>query len=345
MIRFYYHETPKQHSFLIQCIRELKQEGYPVSIAFVQNREAVLAPDDWRAFCRIILEQIHNEVEWVEMGHATNRVKWGCWTSRDYEALADCIPMLRDRFPTLRFCGPAGIDFEYHRVLGSLSALSEQVHFDALSHHLYVDRRGAPENEQGGFSTWKKCALARAIASVHPRTSDEFIVSEVNWPLLDTGVYSPVGSPYLYPGQVVKGPSVTEAAYARYMIRYFLQAICSGMVSRVYWWNLAAHGFGLVDDRDGDDWRPRPAYHALATWNRQMAEATFIRRVESGTGQQEFYFEADRGGFDLSYLHPETGEGLEIPRPDGRILNLFGDDLTGEESLRWTGDPVYRMHS
>lgn len=344
-LRFYFHESPEQNSFLIQCIRDLKEEGYPVSIAFVQNREAVLAPDEWRSFCRRILEQIHTQVEWVEMGHATNRVKWGCWTARDYEALADCIPMLRDRFPSIRFCGPAGIDFEYHRVLGSLGALSNQVYFDALSHHLYVDRRGAPENEQGGFSSWKKCALARAIASVHPRTRDEFIISEVNWPLLDTGVYSPVGSPYLYPGQVVQGPSVTEADYARYMIRYFLQTICSGMVTRVYWWNLAAHGFGLIDDRAGNDWRPRMGYRALQTWNRMMNHATFTRRSTTNWGEQAFYFESETGNFDIAYRHPESRGGPALPASEHPVLDLGGAEITGGKAETLTGSPVYRMHA
>ena len=58
---------------------------------------------------------------------------------------------------------------------------------------------------------------------------------------------------------------MSEEDAADYLVRYVRMAIGSGHVSRVYWWRLAAHGFGLVDvPPDGSPWRPRPAYRALA---------------------------------------------------------------------------------
>ena len=155
--------------------------------------------------------------------------------------------------------------------------------FDALAHHLYVDRRGGPENRQGRFSALEKFALARALARTAPACADRLIVSEFNWPLLDGDVYSPVGSPYLFPGQVLDSPpSASEDDQARYLIRYLLLALCSGLVERVYWWRLVARGYGLVDDRDPAAWRPRPAYHALQRWLRTVGGATFTGRDAQG---------------------------------------------------------------
>ncbi len=47
------------------------------------------------------------------------------------------------------------------------------------------------------------------------------------------------------------------------MARYLEITLTSGFVSRVYWWRLCAHGFGLVDDLDPKNPRPRPAFFKL----------------------------------------------------------------------------------
>lgn len=305
LVRAYFHAPRKEQDFLTECIRELHAQGHPVSVALVQNREAVLAPDRWRTFCRCVLEPVQGWIDGVEVGHAINRVKWGCWTGKEYRRLAEAVPGLRARYPHLEFYGPAGIDFEYHRILSALSACDRSLRFDALSHHLYVDRRGAPENEQAGFCAWQKAALARSAGSASSRCEDRLIISEVNWPLLGTGVYSPVGSPYLYPGQTVNGPSVDEATYADYMIRYFLQLLGSGMVERIYWWSLAAHGFGLIDDLDPDAWRPRPAFTALKTWLRMINHTQFTSYQQQG-GRHEFTLKTPEGRERyVHYAHPE----------------------------------------
>jgi hypothetical protein len=115
-----------------------------------------------------------------------------------------------------------------------------------------------PKNRQGPFDLVGKAALLRAHARVHGFADDRIVVSETNWPLQGTGVWSPVTSPYetLDPRQ--NDPSVSEADYAAYLARYYLLALASGHVSRVYWWRLAARGFRLSDDTIRG-LRPRPS--------------------------------------------------------------------------------------
>lgn len=283
LLRVYRHKGTRQWDYAVQVARELALAGHPVALALVQDRRSVREPAAWAAMCERVVPQVASFVDWVEVGHAVNRVKWGLWELRDYRHMVQPLVALREAFPSLRLMGPGGIDFEYPHVLGALASLPASFRFDAISHHLYVDRRGAPEHRQGGLASLEKFALARALARACGRSEDRLIISEVNWPLAGTGVYSPVCSPFLYPGQVVGAPNVSEADYADYMVRYLLQAACSGFVERVYWWRLAARGFGLVDDVEEPD-RARPAYHAFVQLLRVLGAATFQRNLPSPPG-------------------------------------------------------------
>lgn len=281
--RFHHHEAPDRWAFTAAALRELHAAGYPVSIALVQDRRAVREPAAWRAFADRVLELSGDVAEWIQIGQAINRVKWGLWSPDDYPQLVQGVREAAAGRAGLRFMGPAVIDFEYHHVAAALRRMPGDFRFGALAHLLYVDRRGAPENRQGRFSALEKFALARAIAQASRACEDRLIVTEFNWPLKDGGVYSPVGSPYLYPGQVLDAPpSASEEEAAHYLIRYLLLALCSGLCERVFWWRLAARGYGLVDDADPAAWRPRPAFFALQHWLREAAPATFTGRTGDG---------------------------------------------------------------
>jgi hypothetical protein len=249
------------------------------------------------------------------------------------------------RHPSVRFTGPAAIDFEYPAVLASLRRMPDGVRLWGLSHHLYVDRRGAPENRQGRFAALEKFALARAIARFCPDCDERLIVSEVNWPLLGTGVYSPVGSPYVSPGERRNDPSVSEDDYADFMVRYLLIALCSGLVERVVWWQLAAHGYGLIDDRGDSGWRRRPAFHAMRAFVTTMEDATFtgLSPTVGEAGMHVLMFESEAGApFCVAYR--EQGHALFTPpfRPS-RAFDATGAPVpvTPEGSVPVTPRPVY----
>ena len=286
--------------------------------------------------CERVIPELASFADWVEVGHAINRVKWGLWNLRDYRKLLDPVLALKAAYPGLKWMGPAGIDFEYPHALGALASVPRDFSFDALSHHLYVDRRGAPENRQGRFASVEKFALARAMARASGVCADRLIVSEVNWPLSDTGVYSPVCSPYLYPGQIVGAPNVGERDYARFMVRYLLQAACSGMVERVYWWRLAAHGFGLVDER-AESWRARPAYHAWMRLIDVLGNATFLGNLPVGDAAYLHHFRrADGEAVGVGYSWADAARvevSIECERAeamDGSVLDYVPRQLSSE---------------
>ena len=342
-VRFYAHETEKEWSFLAHMVKTLHREGRNVSIALVQDRRSVLDPKAWAVFASGVMERVYGCVDYVEIGHAINRVKWGIWDFADHKRVVDGVAAIAHRFPDVRFMGPAVIDFEYPFVLAALRNIPEKLSLSALSHHLYVDRRGAPENRQGLFSALEKFVLARAIAKTSNVCEDRLVVSEVNWPLKGTGVHSPVGSPYESPGPRFNDPSVTEDEYADYMLRYLLMAICSGMVDRVYWWRLAARGYGLVDDTDPKAWRKRPAYVALKHFIEVLGESEFSGRMPSRDSdvQMFMFLRPDRSRVCVAYSKG-AAKDFDVPFGISRVTGALGESMTGSRGMVClTGRPVY----
>jgi hypothetical protein len=263
LLRLYHHQNPDAWHWTLDQALGLHRQGHSVALALVQDRRAIREPKGWRQMVTLAFDRAHTFADFFEIGHATNRSKWGVWDFREYARLLDPVRSSLIQYPEAKITGPACIDFEPHALAALLRLLPDDVPFHALSHHLYVDRRGAPENLQGSFDTVGKCALLRAFARAHAFASDRPILTEVNWPLAGTGPWSPVTSPYETLDPRTNDPSVDEDTYAAYMARYLLLTLASGHAQRVYWWRLAARGFGLVDDTDPAAWRPRPAFFAL----------------------------------------------------------------------------------
>ncbi len=337
LLRFCHHEEPDVWEGTIALIDRLKARSVSVMVAFVQDRQALLEPDSWRALLESVIPRIVDQVEEIEIGHAINRVKWGLWSSREYLQLIQPALELQRDYPRIRLTGPACIDFEYAPVISVLNALPQHAKFAALSHHLYVDRRGYPENFQGAFSTLEKCALLKAIAQWSPRSEDKVIVSEVNWPVKGTSVWSPVGAGYESPEGRRNRPGETERDCADYMLRYYLLALCSGHVEKVYWWRLSAHGYGLVDDKN--NWRRRPAFTALGFFLRTLGQAQFVGRRKAP--ENCYVLEFSRSGSSILVAWSAPGEIDYWPEFDAdAIWDLEGKSC---ERRNLTGSPVYLL--
>jgi tRNA A-37 threonylcarbamoyl transferase component Bud32 len=279
LIRFCHHETETDWNRSIALVEQLHNKGIQVMLAILQDRRALLEPESWRNFLNLIVHALGSKVSHIEITHASNRLKWGIWSNREYAQLLQPALDLKQLFPQIKITGPACIDFEYLPVVAALGALPKGAKLDALSHLLYVDRRGAPENKQGYFSTLEKSALLKALALWSPHTEEKVIISEVNWPVKYTGIWSPIGCPYETPKWRREQPGEEDADYANYMLRFLAITLCSGHVEQVFWWRLSAHGYGLVDDLD--NFKPRPAFKALAFFLELIGNATFERKHSS----------------------------------------------------------------
>ncbi|HAS83275.1 MAG TPA: hypothetical protein DCS43_11540 [Verrucomicrobia bacterium] len=340
LVRFYHHRGQETSESTAALVETLRRRGHPVSIAIIQDRQAVLDSVSWDVFVTRILDRIGTRVDLVEAGHAINRVKWGVWDFAEYSRLMAPFAAWQKKHPETCIGGPAMIDFEYAYIPAALDSLPDGLRFNALTHHLYVDRRGAPETAQGAFAALEKFALARALAE---RTGGRFIVSEFNWPLRGTGVYSPVGAPYESPGERHNDPSVGEQEAAAYLLRYILIAICSGLVERVFWWRLAALGYGLVDDND--HCRERPAFKVLEVLLSRLEKSTFTGRTEStcASGGKAIWYRFESASGTNWWMGYTGGDPARAPRPgnEGRAYDAFGLPMEIESEIPLGMLPVY----
>ncbi|MBN2964652.1 hypothetical protein JWV37_07660 [Sulfurospirillum sp. T05] len=212
-----------------------------VVVCVLQDREHIENLPLTALHVRKVFEVLSPLAREFQIGNAINRAKWGFFSVGEYLRFFECVQAVRDtHFPHLKLLGPSVIDFEYHYTARALFH-GFNTRFDAHTALLYVDRRGAPHNKQLGFNTKAKIAFLYALAKLSPKSSDDLYITEVNWPLSNTAPYAPTS----------EKECVDEATYARYLKAYVTTAKQSGKVRKLFWHQLIAPGYGLVDNREG----------------------------------------------------------------------------------------------
>jgi hypothetical protein len=314
----------KKLPFYEEAVQACRKEGIEVSAALLQNREDVLSPENWTLFLDRVFSRFEGQVSHYEIGHAWNRTKWGVWDFREYLALAEkALQSSRDR--NIRLIGPAVIDFEFHLYPPVL----KKIPFDVFSSLLYVDRMGAPENRQAGWDLPKKSALLKAIVDTCGQVEKELWITEMNWPLENTGRYSPVSG----------RPNVSEKAQADYLVRYYILCLATGFIDRIYWWQLVAPGYGLIDSREGA-WAKRPSYLALKQLISLIRHGRFLKKL-SCPGAYLFLFSGKKGFFLAGWTNgPAVNVGISAGV--NTVLSLTGDALSfSPDSILLEESPKY----
>jgi hypothetical protein len=316
---------------------ELVARGRDVVLAVAQNRDLVRDPARWRAALDEIAERFGGLAAHAQIGHAINRSKWGVWNQREYAAL---VGAAADAFaaraapgePRIEIVGPGVIDFELYATCIALDWPENPVRFAAVSSLLYVDRRGAPENRQAGLDAVAKAVLLRATIQTSRHGERESWITEVNWPLHE-GPHSPAG----------RHVSVSEDAQASYLARYYLLMLGCGMVERVYWWQIAARGYGLAAP-DERGLRRRPSWHALAFLERALAGTRALGPLPSSAPLIVHAFARDDGAAWL-VAWSATDRPVEWKLAPGtrRLFDRSGIEMPIPESgtIAVAGAPVY----
>ena len=279
------HPWEETHAAEEELARALHAQGCELSFALPQNRDLVKDPARWRAAVERLAGAFTPYGRAFQIGQAINRSKWGIWTLGEYVSLARPAAEILHRHPGTELIGPAVIDFEHHVTAAVLNRKDLGFRFDAVSSLLYVDRRGAPENPQAGFDTEGKIALLKAIAETARNSTGRCWITEVNWPLWE-GPHSPAG----------RSVSVDEETQADYLARYYLLALGTGLVERVFWWQLTARGYGLVDPADPTNPRRRPSFFAFQTLLRELAGARLERVLPVPSPARLYLFRRPDGG-------------------------------------------------
>lgn len=331
------HPWEADHAEEERLARELAARGHELTFALPQTRELVRDRPRWRAKVDELGERFLPYGNRFQLGQAINRSKWGVWTYQEYADLAAEAAAILRRKGEVELLGPAVIDFELHATAAVLNLKGLGLEFDVVSSLLYVDRRGAPERTQLGFDTVDKVVLLKAIADTARNATGRCWITEVNWPLAE-GPHAPAG----------RAVAVDEERQADYLARYYLLALGSGCVERVFWWQLVARGYGLVDPAGGE-LRRRPSFRALRALARLTRDgrATAPLPAPPGVhllpiawrGEEERLLVAwcDRGEARLELTAPPAGacdrDGEPLPAP-GRRLTVGGSPLY----LRFRGE-------
>lgn len=213
-----------------------------ILLNILQDREHIDDDVLLKKDIEIIFKKFSSFVLEYQIGNAINRSKWGFFSMDEYLRWYEIIQKIRDeKYPHLKLIGSSVIDFEFHYTIRTLFNLF-RVKYDMFSSLLYVDRRGAPENTQMGiFDTNNKINMLYALTKLSPKTSSDIYITEVNWPLSNTAPYAPTS----------ELECVSESDYSTYMLAYHKTLQMSGKIKRVYWHQLIAPGYGLVDHRNG----------------------------------------------------------------------------------------------
>ncbi|MFB0566364.1 MAG: hypothetical protein ACETWK_11905 [Candidatus Aminicenantaceae bacterium] len=302
----------------------LYKDKIDLTIALLQQREDVLKPSHWKSFMEDAFSRFGRLCSFFEIGHSWNRTKWGVWDYKEYLKLARPAISLAQRYG-VKLIGPAVIDFEFHLYPPVLKVIP----FDKVSSLLYVDRYGAPENKQFGWDTARKIALLKAIIDCCSKERQGCWITEVNWPLKGTGKYSPASGK----------PNVSEEEQANYLVRYFVICLASGFVERVYWWQLVAPGYGLIDSHQ-KEWRHRPSFYALRTLVRQVGGSTFIEKAQDSR-VKIFMFNKGREDFAVCWTGGIPCDYF-FPRKIKRVLNRDGREIQFfSQKIKIEGNPKY----
>ncbi len=325
------HPWEEEHAAEEELARALHARGCELTFALPQSRELVRDPARWERAVERLGHVFAPYGPRFQVGQAINRSKWGIWNLREYAELARSAAAILRRTPGMEVLGPAVIDFEFHVTAAVLNQKDLGLRFDAVSALLYVDRRGAPENRQAGFDTVDKVVLLKSIAETAKNAAGRVWITEVNWPLRE-GPHSPAG----------KSVAVDEESQADYLTRYYLLALGTGLVERVFWWQLVARGYGLIDPADPTDPtlpRRRPAFFALKTLLRELDGCRLERVLPAPEPARLWLFRrpdgialavgwsAAAGSARATLPGPAaavTGRGgEELPVPDGVEVELF----------------------
>ena len=241
LIRFPLWEINKIDEYL-KFVKLFTSDNIEVILNIMQDREHI----DNKTLLNININKVFQTfspyIEEYQIGTTINRTKWGFFSMKEYMIWYKSIQEIRDSsYKDLKLIGSSVIDFEFHYTIRTLFNFFS-IKYDKLSSLLYVDRRGSPYNTQMGiFNTKNKIDMLYSLVRLSPKVNNEIYITEVNWPLSNTAPFAPTS----------EVECVSEEVYAEYMIEYFDIAKQTKKIQRVYWHQLVAPGYGLVDNRDG----------------------------------------------------------------------------------------------
>ena len=302
----------------------LKLENKKITLKILQDRENVEDLKLLQKNLDIIFLELSLHVDIFEIGSTINRAKWGFFSVDEYNKFFQVAYDLKiAKYKIIKLIGSGVIDFEYHFTAHTLFNFFKY-HYDGISALLYVDRRGAPENSQMGFTLSDKIALLSTMVWLSPKVKQELHITETNWPITKTAPYAPTS----------EHECVDENLYSDFMLRYYFLAFASQQVDSVSWHQLIAPGYGLIDNREGI--KKRLAFFSYKFMLKSLQNAQFLRLDI----KRDYYILQCIIDDALLQIHwtlkPTTlknEDSFRVYSCDGKLIN--------DEILNITSSPIY----
>ena len=283
----------------------------------------------------IVFSELSPFTNRFQLGNAVNRKKWAIFSMDQFLKFYKVGYDLRnENFPNLTLLGSSVIDFEYYFSIRTLFN-GYRVKFDQFSSLLYVDRRGAPENTQMGLDLVKKLRLMQAMLRLSSKSSNQIVITETNWPITNTAPYAPTS----------EADCVSLDAQADFLVRYYLLALSSGAVKNIYWHQLIAPGYGLIDNR-GDELVKYPSYYAFKVMLAQLQDMQFVGSTEiDGLYTLKFRKQVDAGLQQITnvmWLHSDDNKQIphNLDKTVQQVMSRDGTSLNFDD-IQISGSPIY----
>ena len=293
--------------------------AYRILGVILQDRSTIEDANTLEASLERVFSALSGMVDCYQIGNAVNRLKWGFVTVEEWFRFFEVAWNLRNRkFPEIRLLGGAIIDFELFDHCRSLRN-GFPFKYDGYASLLYVDRRGAPENRQMGFDLENKIHLLCRIMENGDKVevSDARLwITEVNWPLEDTGCYAPTQD----------SRRVGEREQLCFLVRYYLLTLATGAVAACYWHQLIAPGYGLIDNRGGV-LRKRPAYYGFETLCR-LFNGAYIEKFNHQDELGYYQLRARKDGMEIVALWCCGRKATITMPPNKQVIDIEGGTMS-----------------
>ncbi len=295
-----------------------------ILINILQDRRHVVDHDLLRQSLESIFKAFSHISSQFQIGNAINRKKWAIFSMDEFlQFYKVAYDLKQKKYSHLILLGPSVIDFEYYFTARTLFNLVK-IKYDQASSLMYVDRRGAPENTQMGLDLSKKLYLLHAMLRLSPKTGNEIVITETNWPITGTAPYAPT----------CEKDCVSLEKHADYLVRYYLLALATGVVKNVYWHQLIAPGYGLIDNRSNTLVK-YPAYQAFKVMLSFLQGAEFVDMTVSD-GQYTAHFKSGKKEIDVVW----SLRNLTIDTTHKQVFSRDGEEINGGETIL-DGSPLY----
>ena len=178
----------------------------------------------------------------------------------------------------------------------------------------------------GIFGTSKKIDFLYSLSKLSLKSSSDILITEANWPISNTAPWAPTS----------EKECVSEDDYTNYMLRYYFLALGSKKVQSVYWHQLIAPGYGLIDSREG--LRKREAFLAYKTM------ISFVQDCEvlNYTCAKDLHVltcKKNNKSFDIIWSSSSRNIPLE---EEQQVFDKLGNEI--KNNIEISSSPIYAFH-